>query len=1351
MKPTSPQWRALGEPAGEDERHALEAIRALLPDDAITHAWANASFVDLDGRTAECDLLLLTRVGFFVVELKGWHGRIAGDQQTWRHTKPNGQVRNERNPLFATDLKAKRLRSLLERTAPNAQARRQVPFVDALVVLHGRGSTVELPEVAQAHLVALDGYDVKGLGTSLTQFLTEPPARGPAIDGPRATQIRQTLEHAGIKPTPKNRYVGQYSLEKADPLGEGPAWQDLLAAHPSAPQVKRRVRVFDTPPGASQQARDEIARTARREFVFTQGIAHAGIAVPLELVDSDLGPALIFEHDEGEVPLDEFLKEHGAKLGLDERLTLVRQLADILRYAHARRLVHRALSPHRVYVRGGRQLVVRDWQSGRRGAASTTSPRTPTVTSYGVQDVRGLVEHDDWVYLAPESHTAVGDAPPIPLDVYGLGALAYLIVTGHAPAATLAELQERLDTHGALDPRLADPEVAEPLAELVRAATRRVETERLASVAEFLDLLDDVEDELTAPSRDEEERPKAADPLTATRGEVIADRFIVDTPRGTGSTGTALLVDDVDTGREGVILKIAKDDAAARRLADEAAVLRAIGEHRRLVQLLDGPLDVDGRTALLLTDAGTTTLAGWLESRGHATLGELERFGGHLLEAVAHLDGLGLFHRDVKPANLGVRPDPGSKVPSLVLFDLSLAREPIENTGSGTRGYLDPYLALARTPTGARARRRYDRAAELYSVAVTLFEMATAQLPWWSDGDLGPSSATDRAVLTPTMFEAPVAEPLTAFFRRALAPEVAERFPDVAAMAAAWSAAFAGVREQDDERDEAARDAAAAAARLDTPLAESGLTARALSALARIDATTVGELLRTSPVRINAIPGLGEQNRKEVVRRVRQWRTRLLAGTTTEQPGPLSQDRSVEAYLTALLPKPTADDAKPTTALRVLLGLDGETAWAGETEAAELAGTSRAAVAEAYDEVAQVLAAQEDVATLGELAGALLLRHGSVAEGPARIRRAAGLVRAVVEADQRTDEPRLAVRRYGPQVLVAAARSESLLDEAAELGDRANTLVHHGVVPAAVAREDLRTVARSRLSDDRLLRLAAAAGSVHLSSMDELYPAGLAPQRATEIALRGVTTAVLPEAVVRRRVRDRFPALPPLPGRPALDRLVEQAVPGLRWDGEAYARPTHRSSTASSTLGGMGTDPADVVDGYLRASLRTSSALTLCAPPSRYARAVTALTSTYGVAEVDVAARLLGAVRALAEHDGVDWDVVLATDATPGGGDWELLRGLVADAVREPWEQILADPRPLLLTNAAPLARYGLTDRLSEVLDQATPRPAARWLLVPRRGSQPVPTLDGRPVPMGADHWIDLPLDLSLLHPGVPA
>lgn len=136
----------------------------------------------------------------------------------------------------------------------------------------------------------------------------------------------------------------------------------------------------------------------------------------------------------------------------------------MLRYAHHRRLTHRALTPRQIDVtsRSGQptRVAIRDWHAGRqsRQGAGTTTP-LPTTIAKGAEDVRGLVGHESWVYLAPEAHHGAEDLPAVPLDVYGLGAVAHLVLTGQPPATTLAELQARLATNGCLDPSVSQPDL----------------------------------------------------------------------------------------------------------------------------------------------------------------------------------------------------------------------------------------------------------------------------------------------------------------------------------------------------------------------------------------------------------------------------------------------------------------------------------------------------------------------------------------------------------------------------------------------------------------------------------------------------------------------------------------------------------------------------------------------------------------------------------------------------------------------------------------------------------------------------------------------------------------------------
>jgi len=1408
MQSSSSHWDELGEPASPAEAEALAALRALLPDDAVTYAWSNLTFTDLNGRTAEVDLLLLTRVGFFVVELKGWHGTIAGTQQNWAVTGVSGQhTRHERNPWYLTEQKAKRLSSLLKRLARNDKELRAVPFVGALVVLHGRDARVELTDTAVAGLYALDGYGVLGLPAehTLSRFLTTAPSNDAhLIDGPRATQIVHLVRAAGFVATPKNRFVGQYSLEKADPLGEGPTWQDLLATHPAMPDVKRRIRLFDLPPGSSSEAREEARFAAKRELALTRGIKHDGVVAPLDYIETDSGPALVFDHDGGARPLDEYLADPTTVLSFDERLALIRQIGDVLRYAHNRRLTHRGLTPRQVDVTvkgSGPRVAIRDWMTGQRSRSTTgLTLAPPTIVSGGTGDVRGLVDQGTWVYLAPEQLRGGDNLPPVPLDVYGLGALAYLILTGVAPATTLVELQEWLAASGGLDPSRVNKDLSEAFARVVLDATRAAESERTASVDAFLAGLETAYERDTAP--DVERATAPADPLDAARGQLIGGRFEVLSRRGSGSTGTALEVNDYERERAGDILKLARDDRAGQRLDAEAEVLAKL-DHPRVVRLLEGPFDVDGRRALLLSDAGTETLAVRISTEGRATLEQLERYGRDLLEAVSYLDAHGVFHRDIKPANLGISPDPGTRKPRLTLFDLSLAREPLENVVSGTHGYLDPFLGQAR-------RRQYDRAAELYAVGVTLFEMATGSLPWWSAGDAGPASPEDRVVLTPSSFESSVAGPLVEFFGTALAPRVQDRFAGAEPMAVAWQQVFASLDAPGEKGadDAAARDTAADAAGLDTPLAEAGLTARALSGLSRVRAKTVGELLGTPPLQINSIRGLGEQYRKEIQGRIRTWRARLLTQTEPVGIEPVVGTRAVELIIDSLIPKVTGTNETEVATLRLLLGVPlvpsaPATVWPKLTEVAGQVGSTRLGVSQILDaatarwrrsaslkaviaELVDVIDAEGRVVTLEEAAAALLLRHGSGIEGPDRLRRAAGLVRAAVEVGARGEAPQLMPRRPqsaqqgvagsspvshpGPvetsPLLIALApgaqrragaeagplpTSDALLDYAQRLGAAADVAVDGGrLTPAATARTSLRSLADGgvELTDDRLLRLAVAASSqAALSGIGELYPRNLTAHDAVERTLRGAGVRELSEAGVRRRVTARFPTVTDIPAHPVLDDLVERALPGMHWEGGRYTVFDTMGTSShhlARSLTQLGASPPSEVARVLADSLATRSARTLCVHPQIHDEAARVLAAEFGVQVVDVAAQIVRALRVTAAAKGAHWDVVLRADAQPEGtADAARLRTLVRLGFTEEWARILARPEPLLLTNAGPLVRFGLGESLAAVFDLATERPAARWLLVPRLRSQPVPTLDGHPVPLGPDRWVDLPTVLA--------
>jgi serine/threonine protein kinase len=171
-------------------------------------------------------------------------------------------------------------------------------------------------------------------------------------------------------------------------------------------------------------------------------------------------------------------------------------------------------------------------------------------------------------------------------------------------------------------------------------------------------------------------------------------------------------------GRE-LVLKLAGKPEYNDRLCSEFEVLSNL-DHPGIVRVHES-ITLHGLAGFLMESAGEETLAQRLRKEGRLHLDLLERFGTDLIEAVGTLESAGVSHRDIKPENIGVRKRGKQSEPHLVLFDFSLSNTPPDQLRCGTAQYLDPFLSDRKPP-------RWDLQAERFSLAMTLYEMATGDL-----------------------------------------------------------------------------------------------------------------------------------------------------------------------------------------------------------------------------------------------------------------------------------------------------------------------------------------------------------------------------------------------------------------------------------------------------------------------------------------------------------------------------------------------------------------------------------------------------------------------------------------------
>ncbi|MGH3925334.1 MAG: protein kinase, partial [Pseudonocardiaceae bacterium] len=448
--------------------------------------------------------------------------------------------------MHLNDLKSKELKNRLEWAAKQLGVSDRIPRVEPAIFLSAPNLRSELDEVQQTRVYGRDDV-ASGLAWIWRDLLARPPQRESQRITPEFSRqvLPQLMAKIGIRASTAHLRFGDDWILQPESLDAGPTWEDRLAERKGIVREEGRVRIYLTAQQATEEAKHSVTRAAQREYQVLQGITHRGIAQAAQIREHQGGPAILFHHKHSDLRLDAFLAVHGERLTPGIRLDMVRQLAEAVRYAHNRSLYHRALAARSVYVSAKNDgsapvLRITDWQAASRDFDTASLP------SIGGSSLTG--EHIGIaaeVYLAPDFHTPYAD--PVDLDIFGLGAVAYLILTGQAPAAQRSALIDRVTIDGGLHPYAVVDGLADALDDLIFQATRSDVADRLDSADRFLDKLDLVEQDSAAP----ESGTPSVDPLTAIPGQHVDGPWCVERGLGTGATARALLVERIAEDEKG--------------------------------------------------------------------------------------------------------------------------------------------------------------------------------------------------------------------------------------------------------------------------------------------------------------------------------------------------------------------------------------------------------------------------------------------------------------------------------------------------------------------------------------------------------------------------------------------------------------------------------------------------------------------------------------------------------------------------------------------------------------------------------------------------------------------------------
>ena len=285
-------------------------------------------------------------------------------------------------------------------------------------------------------------------------FLAEPPV-GIAAGGARAGER-----------------VGAYKLDWL--LGRGGMGEVWLATRADG-RFEGHCAIKFLGTGAGK-----LADRFRREGSFLARLTHPHIARLLDAGNTDDGqPWLAIEYVDG-VRIDQYARA----LPYDQRLRLFADVVAAVAHAHAHLIVHRDLKPSNVLVTRDGEVKLLDFGIAKLLDTGSTDAADHT----RLEDAALTPE-----YAAPEQ--LLGEPPSTATDIYQLGLLLYVLLTGKHPVTHVGTRAQRI--RAALDevvPRASD--AADPadrsrlrgdLDAIISMAMRKAPTERYPTAQSLKD------------------------------------------------------------------------------------------------------------------------------------------------------------------------------------------------------------------------------------------------------------------------------------------------------------------------------------------------------------------------------------------------------------------------------------------------------------------------------------------------------------------------------------------------------------------------------------------------------------------------------------------------------------------------------------------------------------------------------------------------------------------------------------------------------------------------------------------------------------------------------------------------
>jgi beta-lactam-binding protein with PASTA domain/tRNA A-37 threonylcarbamoyl transferase component Bud32 len=220
--------------------------------------------------------------------------------------------------------------------------------------------------------------------------------------------------------------------------------------------------------------------------------------------------------------------------------------------------------------------------------------------------------------------------------------------------------------------------------------------------------------------------------ITESVGRVLGKRYRLLSAVGAGASAQVFLAEDVSLRRH-VAVKVlqpglADDEAFLKRFRAEARLVASLN-HPHLLRVFDWG-EEEGEPYLVLEYLGGGSLLDIYERGTRLSPSQAAQLGAHVARGLAYAHSRGLVHRDLKPANLLFDEEGRVRIADFGVARALAEAAWTEPAGSfvGTARYASPEQAQGST---------LDGRADVYSLALVLYEGLTGEVPFVADTTMG--------------------------------------------------------------------------------------------------------------------------------------------------------------------------------------------------------------------------------------------------------------------------------------------------------------------------------------------------------------------------------------------------------------------------------------------------------------------------------------------------------------------------------------------------------------------------------------------------------------------------------------